>query len=90
VITIERDAILEAMDRARIHLHHADRAAELCLQADHDAEVSKKPWAQDLFTQESEDAGRMITDEQNKAISAITQLITEATNQDITITERTL
>jgi len=32
----------------------------------------------------------MITDEQNKAISAITQLITEATNQDITITERTL
>lgn len=87
MITIEREAILEAIGKARTHLHHADHAAQVCLQADRRRQGATKPWLKDLLTKESEEAGQQVTIEQNKAIGRITQLITEATHQEITITK---
>jgi len=87
MITIQREAILEAIGKARTHLHHADNAARVCLQADRGRQGATKAWLRDLLANESEEAGQAVTTEQDRAIDAITRLIAEATGQDITITE---
>lgn len=85
MITIEREAVLEAIQHSRVHLERADQAARVCLQSDREAQSSTNAWAQELFTRDSEQAGQHVTIEQDKAIDAITQLIAEVTSQDVTI-----
>lgn len=87
MITIERHTILQAISKARTHLHHADHAAKLCLQADRGAQGTTKPWLQDLLTNESEQAGQQVTTEQDKAIDHIADLIRKATGQGVSITD---
>ena len=87
MITIQREAILDAFTKARTHLHYADHAASTCLHADHKAQGTTKPWLQALLTNESKEAAQLVTTEQDKAIDAVTQLIIKATGQNVTITD---
>ena len=87
MITIERAAVLDAIHHTRIHLERADHAARVCLHADRSRQGTTKPWLQDLLTKESEEAGQHVTIEQDRAIDTITQLITQATGQEVTITQ---
>ncbi len=90
MIIIKRETVLDAIHHTRIHLERADQAARVCLTVGNEAreaKISEQPWLQELLTNESEEAGQAVTTEQDKAIDAITQLIIEATGQEVTVTE---